>query len=280
MYKQKVVIYHADCPDGFGGAYAAWKKFGDEAEYMPKRHGDPAPETLASKDVFMIDFSYEKEILQKLAAEAKFFVILDHHIGAREAVESIPNHIFDNDHSGAAIAWKYFHPDVPLPRMLTYIEDNDLWKHSLPHGEEVSAYLRTVQMQFGAWENAVTLFEDEKSFQALCEKGAHFKEYNDHIIETLAADAEEVEFEGYKIFAVNVPRLFRSELGNVLAQKKPPFAIVWYEYRGQYRCSLRGTGEVDLSEIAGRFGGNGHHNAASFRIPSGNNFPWTRMNKS
>ena len=25
------VIYHADCPDGFGAAYAAWKCFGAEA---------------------------------------------------------------------------------------------------------------------------------------------------------------------------------------------------------------------------------------------------------
>ena len=37
------VLYHADCPDGFGGAYAAWKKFGDTAEYIPVKYGRTPP---------------------------------------------------------------------------------------------------------------------------------------------------------------------------------------------------------------------------------------------
>ena len=275
--KETVVVYHADCPDGFGGAYAAWKKFGDAAEYMPKRHGEPAPETLAGRDVFMIDFSYEKETLQKLAADAKSFVILDHHIGAKEAVESIPNHVFDNDHSGAAIAWSYFHPETPLPRMLTYIEDNDLWRHSLPDGKVISSYLHTVPMTFEAWDTTVALFENDETFAAVKVKGAHFREYNEYVIQNLGRDAQEVLFEGYKVLAVNAPRLFRSELGNMLAEKCPPFAIVWYEYHGQIRASLRGNGEADLSEIAGRYGGNGHKNAASFRIEGTEKLPWKKI---
>lgn len=275
--KQIVVVYHADCPDGFGGAFAAWKKFGDEAEYMPKRHGEPAPTTLGGRDVFMIDFSYPKEILQSLAMEAASFVILDHHIGAKEAVESIPNHIFDNEHSGAAIAWRYFHKEVPLPRMLSYIEDNDLWKHSLPNGREVSSYLHTIPMDFIAWDKTVDLFESELGFAEVCRKGGNFREYNEHVIRSLSKDAELVEFEGYRVLCVNAPRLFRSELGNELALLNPPFAIVWYEYRGQIRASLRGVGTVDLSKIAARHGGNGHHNSASFRIEGTQTLPWKRV---
>jgi hypothetical protein len=41
-----VVIYHADCRDGFGAAYAAWKKFGDNASYIPWRDHAVAPEGL------------------------------------------------------------------------------------------------------------------------------------------------------------------------------------------------------------------------------------------
>ena len=29
-----VVIYHADCTDGFGAAYSAWKQLGNRAEYL------------------------------------------------------------------------------------------------------------------------------------------------------------------------------------------------------------------------------------------------------
>src|SRR3989344_3757446 len=42
-HKKIAVLYHGGCPDGFGGAYAAWKKFGNMAEYIPLKHGKPAP---------------------------------------------------------------------------------------------------------------------------------------------------------------------------------------------------------------------------------------------
>jgi len=38
--KEIVVLYHANCLDGFGAAYAAWKKFGDTADYIPVQYGE------------------------------------------------------------------------------------------------------------------------------------------------------------------------------------------------------------------------------------------------
>ena len=35
------VIYHADCTDGFGAAYSAWKCLGNRAEYHACKHGTP-----------------------------------------------------------------------------------------------------------------------------------------------------------------------------------------------------------------------------------------------
>ena len=35
-----VVLYHADCADGFGAAWALWKKYPD-AQYLPVEHGHP-----------------------------------------------------------------------------------------------------------------------------------------------------------------------------------------------------------------------------------------------
>ena len=34
-----LVIYHAHCTDGFGAAFAAWMKLGDDAEYVPMQYG-------------------------------------------------------------------------------------------------------------------------------------------------------------------------------------------------------------------------------------------------
>ena len=37
--KENIIIYHSDCYDGFSAAWAAWKKFGSKAEYLPVKHG-------------------------------------------------------------------------------------------------------------------------------------------------------------------------------------------------------------------------------------------------
>lgn len=54
-----IVIYHADCPDGFGAAFAAWLVFGDSAQYVPARFGEPAPD-VRGKEVYILDFSRQK----------------------------------------------------------------------------------------------------------------------------------------------------------------------------------------------------------------------------
>ena len=50
--KNNIVLYHAGCPDGFGAAWACWKKFGDNAEYMPVSHGSPPP-NVEGKNVYI-----------------------------------------------------------------------------------------------------------------------------------------------------------------------------------------------------------------------------------
>ena len=53
-----VVIYHANCNDGFGAAYGAWKLLGNRAEYFACKHGD-APPDVKGKRVVILDFSFE-----------------------------------------------------------------------------------------------------------------------------------------------------------------------------------------------------------------------------
>ena len=50
-----VVIYHADCTDGFGAAYSAWKCLGNRAEYYACKHGTPPP-NVKDKNVVILDF--------------------------------------------------------------------------------------------------------------------------------------------------------------------------------------------------------------------------------
>ena len=90
-------------------------------------------------------------------------------------------------------------------------------------------------------------------------------------------EAEEVIFEGYKILAVNAPQMFRSDLGHLLAEKKPPFAIIWYYRDGNIFVSLRASGKFDVCALAKKYGGGGHKAAAAFKIDDKLPFPWKKV---
>lgn len=92
-----LIIYHADCTDGFAAAFAAWLKFGDEASYAPANYGDAAlllPKSTAdsdfnavywlNRDIYILDFSLPKQSMDRLFAHAKRVVWLDHHKTAFE----------------------------------------------------------------------------------------------------------------------------------------------------------------------------------------------------
>lgn len=263
-----IILYHGNCPDGLAGAYAAWKKFGAAATYLPVTHGDPMPGDLEGKEVYIIDFSYPNGILLQIEKGAKRLVVLDHHISAKSWVEAVREHVFKNDRSGAGIAWEYFHPGTPLPRVLAYIEDNDLWRHSLPDYDAFASYLGTVNLSLETLDTLVRDGEDDAAFGKMIASGRVYAAYNERLNAALVDLAEEVEFDGYTILAVNAPRMFRSKVGHLLAVKHPPFSVVWYEKEGKRHYSLRGDGSIDVSQIAAAHGGGGHHNAAGFETPA------------
>ena len=59
------IIYHADCTDGFGAAYSAWKCLGNRAEYHACKHGTTPPD-VKGKVVAILDFSYDNATTKKM----------------------------------------------------------------------------------------------------------------------------------------------------------------------------------------------------------------------
>src|SRR3989338_2382454 len=94
--KKILVVYHADCPDGFGAAWAAWKKFGNKAEYVavPPRVLPKVP-LRGRSAIYILDTSCSRTILEKLVRENKWVVVIDHHKTSESDVKSTPEHVFD-----------------------------------------------------------------------------------------------------------------------------------------------------------------------------------------
>lgn len=64
-----LVIYHANCWDGFCAAWVARKALG-AIEAVPAQYGQPPPE-VADRVVYVLDFSYPRDVMADLATRAR-----------------------------------------------------------------------------------------------------------------------------------------------------------------------------------------------------------------
>lgn len=277
-----IVFYHGSCPDGFGGAYAAWKKFGDTAEYVPLHRGETEWPEVAGAHLYFIDFTYEKPLMEEFAAKAQSLTILDHHEGVRDVVEAFPSHVFDNDHSGATIAWNFFHPDTEVPKLLRFVEDDDLFRFSLPDTRGILAYLSVHPFTFEAWDQIAATLDDPIRAEEILSKSRAYEEYFLLLAELAVEKANMVEFEGmHCFFATAHPfKPMKSLVGNMLAKKHPPIALVVSAHPKGFGVSIRGDGSIDVAKIAEKYGGNGHKSSAGFLIPAGGPLPWTSVEEA
>ncbi len=250
-----VVLYHAECMDGFGAAWALWKRF-PEARFIPVKHGFSQPEGLEQQHVVMVDFSYHRPDILALADRAASLQILDHHITAEASLADLPYAYFDMDRSGAVLAWDWAHTK-PVPWLLQYVQDKDLWHWRLPYSREISAALASYPFDFAIW--------DQFQFETLKIEGTGILRAENNLVDKLAKDAIMVSVAGYSVPAVHSPVL-ASQIGERLAADYA-FGVIWHQKEGRRYFSLRSkAGGISVSEIAKRYGGGGHTHAAGFSV--------------
>src|ERR1035437_6368580 len=127
-------IYHSPCPDGFTAAWIV-NKTPVYHEFYPGVYGDPPPD-VTGRHVLLVDFSYKRPVLLKMAEQARQIFILDHHKSAEANLVDLPPNVkcvFDMERSGAQIAWDWFFssPSKLRPLLVNYVGDQDLWKFEM-----------------------------------------------------------------------------------------------------------------------------------------------------
>ncbi len=265
MEKNVIIVYHAECPDGFGAAWAAWRKFGDEADYIPFYPRDKPNDNLAGKIVYSVDFSFDIEETKSLVARTKSYTLIDHHISAEPLLSLVAQSSFDINHSGAVLAWHFFHPDEPVPALLKHIEDNDLWRFKIPFTKEIIKAIHLRKNDFMEWNKIAADLENEKEKEKYINEGLILSKESDRQIEKLVENAEEVVFEGYRALMVNSP-MHASAIGAALVRKMPPIGIIWSKRKDKFLISLRSDGSANVATMAEKYGGGGHKSAAGFAL--------------
>lgn len=277
--KDIIVLYHND-EDGFAGAWAAWKKFKDKAQYISAGYTLPPKPNFRNKEIYLIDFCYNsKAVMEALLKNNRKVVVIDHHVTQKEYVEIATQTVYSEQHSGATLAWQYFHSQKPIPKLLLYVEDMDLWRFKRKHTREIIAALDSYPFEFKIWNKIYRDFQRPGGLKKYLAEGRAIIKYQDILIKDLADSGVKVTIDGQPAIAVNSP-LLHSEIGHYIWKNYPKTAgIIWNSTNGRIKVSLRSDKTIDVSKIAKKFGGGGHKTSAGFSIDAEMKFPWKKTGK-
>ena len=197
---------------------------------------------------------------------AKNLVVIDHHIGTKDIVESLANSIFKDGVSGAYLASEYFFPKKEVSKLIRYISAGDTYTWgSQKFEQELLNYIHTQDFDFRDFLKLEKDIEDKDKFNQIKETGFLLQKIKSRQIDSQIEYAKVIEWEGYKVYALNSTTL-SSEIGNRLCDEKiVDFAMIYRFSDGELRFSLRGKDKVDLSKLCKKYGGGGHFNASGFR---------------
>jgi oligoribonuclease NrnB/cAMP/cGMP phosphodiesterase (DHH superfamily) len=260
------VIHHRDL-DGYGGAWAFDRYFesvnyGGEITFISAQYGEPAPE-INGGFVIIVDFSYDREILENWNTRTDGVLLLDHHKSAKSKLEDLPYCNF-GDRAGCVMACRFLRPDREIPKFLKYIEDRDLWKWELPYSKEIIRAMDSYPLTMKTVRSFEFRMGTVENFHDLVSEGKAIQRMFDILIERAIETKHFINIGVYKIPAVNTHKYIRSELGEKLAEGQPFAAVYWFDGEN-IKFSLRSDKNgLDVSEIAAEHGGGGHKHAASF----------------
>ncbi|NMM78680.1 phosphoesterase [Acidovorax sp. SRB_14] len=270
---QPLVIYHGRrCPDGFGAALAAWLYYGDSAQYLALDHGEiqaladlPA---LEGRAVYILDFSFPADLLRGIEERAAKLVMLDHHKSAAEKLTGFACRCgvvhFDMTKSGARLAWEFFHPEQPMPALLKYIEDRDIWKWEFAESAGFLSALDMEPQEFARWQEIAAY--SPAQLDAFMARGAAMDEKYRKLAADIAEGAQPLVFNGVAGLMVNAPGMFHSLVGDLLSAQTGTFALMWSAGSGGVKAGLRSQRNFDCIALAESMGGGGHAQACGFKM--------------
>ncbi len=298
-----VVIYHANCPDGWVSAVLACIALKDERTLFEPRTYEQAfdPDTLhlyAGKHVFILDFSLPKAALNMVANVSQFVTVMDHHKTFAEAMGRDPLKSFclpircdggmgslsyEPSKCGAQMTYDWFSSidihksftEAVSLELVNYVGDRDLWKWEMPQSKEINEFFGSIPKLFAPWRRQMLEFQHEEAQFRQVEAGKALLSVKNQYIERLAESHFTATIAGYKGIPVCNTQNFQSEVGHRLIQLCPnaPFSAMYYDVNAEVRkWSLRGrsSDDFDCTTVAKLWGGGGHAKACGFKTSSEN----------
>lgn len=279
-----VGYYHAGDPDGFTGGWVL-NKFNPSMELVGVDYHLPLPEFPKDALIYIVDYCFSLDVMQKLVEDNKIVVLLDHHPLAQEVKEQLEKEFSDErfiadvdfKKSGCEIAWDFLFAGVNTPPLVTLVGDMDLWKFDHPETELFMEGLKSLDRTFENWDYAST----REGLDDLMEKGKDLLEERiercKNQIEKTGSVADLIvgldEEENPIIKKVPVSTLARasdaSYQTNMMIKSGMGEVVMafWPEEDGSVKVRVTTSKNYPYAgEIAKYYGGGGHAHAAGFTI--------------
>lgn len=294
-----LVVYHRADFDGLFCWQIAKLFLGEMAEYVGWDYGDAKLVFPSDKTVYVLDLS--PECFETATISFADMIWIDHH---KSAIEKWPgNSIKGYRIDGVAacrLAWQWFTRSVScesLPCKFDYVDrkveepyavrlagEYDIWDKRDPNAEAFQFGLRLKELTDWDWaqmldmtiEDSLTHMQHSQIYSnGLLQNGFLLQRYQQ---ETDAGVVKFrsflVEFEGLKFLALNTARCNSLTFAVRDVPETGHEALMGFYWNGSaWSISLyhaKHRTDLDLSEIAKKFGGGGHRGACGFRI-SGKN---------
>lgn len=271
----KTLVLHHDDSDGYASALALYQLYKDSAEYVPVQYGQAFPAIALDKDtvVFVVDFSYPKQVLENIREQVASITVIDHHETARDQLSDLPYAVFDMNKSGATLTWEHVFPGVELPELFKLVEDRDLWRFSYHTSKAFEAGInasgKAKMLTF--WNEVL---HDSDLFEKIIMTGAVIVKHQEGYIKSFKKSSKYkiVRWKDCTVAFYNTTYLI-SELGDGINLDPGIVCDFCMSYfitsEGKMIFSLRSTedSKVNVASIAKSMGGGGHCNAAGFSLP-------------
>jgi oligoribonuclease NrnB/cAMP/cGMP phosphodiesterase (DHH superfamily) len=271
-----LVIYHGNCADGFSAAWCFWRKYGTGADYVAGVYQQDPPD-VTGRDVYLVDFSYKRPVVESMLRHAKSVTLIDHHKTALDDLRPLKveqvgygqesfGWFCDLERSGATLAWDYLFPGEDRPLLLGHIEDRDLWRFKLPGTREIQANVFSYEYTFENWDRLMAA--DQAELMTLTAAGAAIeRKHHKDIAELVKVCKRRMVIGGHDVPVASLPYTLVSDAAHLMALHEPFAACYWDTSDGR-NFGLRATDEgLDVSDIAKQYGGGGHAKAAGFKVP-------------
>lgn len=283
-----LIIYHANCPDGFGSAWWLGRALGEHDKH-PGFYDQPPPDC-TGRDVFMVDFCYKAAELRQIKAQSATLTIFDHHASQIAEVDAAGIRrlhemgtysdlselggldpcvaVFDLHHSGVGLVgrhvrrWRGWNP----PDWFANIEDRDLWHFEEQRTKAVFAAVTSRPYTDEAWDEMLDMTASD-----LAREGAGIERYRQQLLAATLETAWQGQLGPFEaVWMAACPYAICSDVASELAKRDPTrFAATFVQYDRGRKYSLRSTAEgLDVSEIAKRLDatGGGHPHAAGAMV--------------